>query len=269
MHGKHRVAAIQLTSTDDWANNLETAEGFIHEAADQGAELVGLPENFAFLRADSQTTPCGQTLDGEFLQRMATVAQQRQLHILCGSIPERIADSDLIYNTSVLLGPCGDRLAVYRKIHLFDVNLPGGAVFQESRFVRPGNEIIVIDTRLGKIGLTICYDLRFPEIYRRLTQAGAEIIFVPSAFTEYTGKDHWEVLLRARAIENLAYIVAPAQYGQHNPTRRSYGKSMIIDPWGNVIARASDKPGPILAEIDYDFQSKIRQELPCLNHIRL
>lgn len=269
MKATRRVAAIQLTSTDDWSANLETAEAFIEAAADQGAELVALPENFAYLRADSQTTPCAQTLDGEFLQRMAALAQRRRLYLLCGSIPERISDDERIYNTSVLLGPSGERLAVYRKIHLFDVNLQGHAVSQESRFVRPGQDVVVAETEWAKLGLTICYDLRFPELYRRLTLAGAQMIFVPAAFTEYTGKDHWEVLLRARAIENQVYIVAPAQYGQHHPGRRTYGKSMVVDPWGAVIAKASDKPGPIIAEIDFDFLTKIRQELPCLDHRRL
>lgn len=260
------VAAIQLTSTDQWEDNLQKSEAWISEAAVAGAHIVALPENFAYLRSEGEEIPCAQTLDGEFISRMKKLAMSHRIHILCGSIPERIPGSDKIYNTSVFLNSEGEIIAVYRKIHLFDVHMEGRADFRESKFVQAGEEVVSVDTEFGKVGLTVCYDLRFPELYRRLTRNGSRIIFVPSAFTEYTGKDHWSVLLRARAIENQVFVVAPAQFGQHNRKRRSYGKSMIVDPWGTMLATASDQEGMITAVLDLDFQDRIRRELPALEH---
>ena len=263
------VAAIQLTSTDDWKSNLDRSEALITEAASRGARIVGLPENFAFLRSEGEAIPCAQNLDGEFLSRMKVQAALHKIYLLAGSIPEITDEENKIFNTSVLFNPSGDAIAVYRKIHLFDVNMEGRAKFQESKLVKSGNAVVSADTEFGKVGITICYDLRFPELYRRLTHAGARIIFVPSAFTEFTGKDHWKVLLQSRAIENQVFIIAPAQFGSHSPKRRSYGKSMIIDPWGTVLATAPDTETVIYAELDFAMQDRIRKELPVLDHIRL
>ncbi len=263
------VAAIQLTSTEDWEGNLKRSEGLIAEAAGRGARIVALPENFAFLRSEGEAIPCPQSLEGEFLSRMKALAIRHKIYLLAGSIPEAIPGENRIYNTSAFLNPSGDIIAVYRKIHLFDAKLEGRANFQESRFVKAGNEVTTGSTEFGTVGLSVCYDLRFPELYRSLTKAGARVIFVPSAFTEYTGKDHWKVLLQARAIENQVYIVAPAQFGQHNPKRRSYGKSMIVDPWGTALATAPDCEGVIFADLDFELQDRIRRELPALDHIRL
>jgi predicted amidohydrolase len=173
-----------------------------------------------------------------------------------------------VRNTSVLLGPDGATLAVYRKIHLFDIDLPGMEHLKESRAVVPGDEAVLAETPFGKLGLSICYDLRFPELYRALTRAGARVLAVPSAFTERTGKDHWEVLLRARAIENLAFVVAPAQVGHHGRGRASHGHAMIVDPWGAVIAQVADGEGVALAELDFARQERVRGELPALTHVR-
>jgi predicted amidohydrolase len=263
------VAAIQLTSTDNSESNLERSEYFIRQAASRGAQIVALPENFAYLRSEGETVTCTQTLPGVFIQRMQLLAKELRVYILSGSIPEKIPESEKIYNTSVLINTSGDLSAIYRKIHLFDIMMEGRASFQESKLVKSGLDLATAETEFGIVGLTVCYDLRFPELYRRLTLAGARMIFVPSAFTEFTGKDHWEVLLRARAIENQLFIIAPAQYGQHNAKRRSYGRSMIVDPWGNIMAQAPDQECVILAELDLNHQDKIRKELPCLQHIKL
>jgi predicted amidohydrolase len=173
-----------------------------------------------------------------------------------------------VYNTSVLLGPDGATLAVYRKIHLFDIDLPGMEHLKESKAVRPGEEAVVGKAPFGAVGMTICYDVRFPELYRALVRAGARVLAVPSAFTERTGKDHWEVLLRARAIENLAYVVAPAQVGHHGRGRASHGHAMIVDPWGAVMAQVPDGEGVVLAELDFARQDRLRRELPALSHTR-
>lgn len=263
------VAAIQMTSTEDWEANLKKAEELIGSAADRGARIVALPENFAFLRSDGDEISFKQTLDGEILAKMKTTAAKHRIHLLCGTIPEAIPESRQVYNTSVLLDPHGEILSAYRKIHLFDVRLEGRAVFQESAFVRSGIEVVCAETEYGKMGLTVCYDLRFPELFRILTLMGSRIIFVPSAFTEFTGRDHWQVLLQARAIENQVYIIAPAQFGAHSQKRRSYGRSMIVDPWGSILACAPDQEGPVFAEVDFQLQDRIRKELPCLEHIKM
>jgi predicted amidohydrolase len=263
------AAACQMTSTADVERNLETAERLVGAAAARGAAFVGLPENFAFLRSEGEPVPDAQTLDGPWVQRMVELVRRHGLTLLLGSLPEVIPGDRRIHNTSLLLGPDGRTLAVYRKIHLFDIDLPGLTHLKESRAVAPGAEVVVAETALGPVGLSICYDLRFPELYRRLTRQGARVLLVPSAFTERTGKDHWEVLLRARAIENLAWVVAPAQTGVHGPGRASHGHAMIVDPWGTVVAQAPDGEGLALAELDFSLQDRLRRELPALDHTRL
>jgi deaminated glutathione amidase len=263
------AAAVQMTSTADVERNLDTAERLVDEAAAQGARFVALPENFGFLRAEGEPIARGQALDGAWVTRMAGVARRHGLTLLLGSLPEAIAGEARVHNTSVLLGPGGETLAVYRKVHLFDVDLPGMEHLKESKAVRPGTDVVVADTAFGRLGLSICYDLRFPELYRRQAAAGARVLAVPSAFTARTGQAHWEVLLRARAIENLAYVIAPAQWGQHNPRRASHGDAMIVDPWGVVLARRAEGEGVVSAEIDFERQERMRRELPALTHVRL
>ena len=232
-----KVAAIQLTSTADVEKNVAKATRWVRRATASGAQLVALPENFAHLRSEGRPITFKESLDGSLVGCFAELARGLGIHLLLGSFPERIPRSRRIHNTSVLLGPDGRKVAVYRKMHLFDIDIRGGAVLRESKTVEPGGPPVVADTPLGKLGLSICYDLRFPELYRELVRRGAVALFVPSAFTAFTGPHHWLPLLRARAIENLAWVVAPAQVGQHNARRRSHGETVIIDPWGKVVAR--------------------------------
>ena len=263
------AAVVQMTSTTDVERNLATAEALVARAAARGAVFVGLPENFAFLRAEGQPVPEPQDLDGPWVRRMADLARRTRVTLLLGSLPERVPGETRVRNTSVLLGPDGATLAVYRKIHLFDVGLAGMEHLEESRAVLPGDEIVTADTRLGPIGLSICYDVRFPELYRELARRGARVLCVPSAFTERTGKAHWEVLLRARAIENLAYVLAPAQVGEHGGGRASHGQAMIVDPWGAVVAQVPGGEGVAVAELDFERLERLRRELPALSHARL
>ena len=263
------AAVVQMTSTTDVEHNLATAEELVTRAAGQGARLVTLPENFAFLRSEGQPVPDAQPLDGPWVQRMAELARRHAITLLLGSLPERVEGDSRVRNTSVLLGPDGATLAAYRKVHLFDIDLPGMEHLKESRSVAPGSEVVVADTPAGRLGLSICYDLRFPELYRALAQRGARVLCVPSAFTERTGKAHWEVLLRARAIENLAYVLAPAQVGHHGGGRASHGQAMIVDPWGTVLAQVPDGEGVALAELDFARLERLRRELPALSHARL
>jgi predicted amidohydrolase len=263
------AAVVQMTSTADVERNLETAEALVREARRRGASFVALPENFALLRSEGEPVTEAQLLDGPWVARMAALARAHEVTLLLGSIPERIEGDSRVRNTSLLLGPDGAILAAYRKIHLFDIDLPGMEHLKESKSVVPGTELVVADTTIGRLGLSICYDLRFPELYRELVRRGAGVLAVPSAFTERTGKAHWEVLLRARAIENLAYVVAPAQVGHHGGGRASHGQAMIVDPWGVVVAQVADGEGVAVAELDFARQDRLRRDLPALDHTRL
>jgi predicted amidohydrolase len=260
-----------MTSTDDVEANLRAAGAFVEEAAAAGAALVALPENFAYLRREGLPVPCAQGLDGPIVAALRGWARRHRFWLLGGSFPEWIPGDPRVHNTSVLLSPEGEIEAVYRKIHLFDVDLrdQGGARFTESATVAPGKDTAVATTPFGGIGLSICYDLRFPELYRALAAQGARFLAVPSAFARETGRDHWEVLLRARAIENQAFVVAPAQWGRHGAERSSHGRSLIVDPWGLVLARAPDRPCAVWAECDLEHQDRIRASLPALAHRRL
>jgi len=262
------VAAVQMTSTADLERNLARAEKLVREAATAGADLVALPENFAYLRTEGELGGFRTTLGGELVRSMRDLAAELRCHLLLGSIPEEIPRSRKIHNTSVLIGPAGERLAVYRKIHLFDIEIRGSVELLESRSVAPGDRPVAVATRLGKLGLSICYDLRFPELYRKLVRRGAQLLFVPAAFTAYTGPHHWLPLLRARAIENQCWVVAPAQVGQHNPDRRSHGETVVIDPWGKVVARKARGQGSVCARIDLRALEEVRRGLPCLEHAR-
>jgi len=263
------AAVVQMTSTAEVERNLKAAETLVEQAAARGASFIGLPENFAFLRSEGQPVPEPQDLDGAWVRRMAALARRLGVTLLLGSLPERVPGDTRVRNTSVLLGPGGETLAVYRKIHLFDIDLPGMEHLKESKAVVAGDELVVASTPFGPIGLTICYDMRFPELYRELGRRGARVLCVPSAFTERTGKAHWEVLLRARAIENLAYVFAPAQVGHHGGGRASHGQAMIVDPWGAVLAQVPDGEGIALAELDFERLLRLRRELPALSHARL
>jgi predicted amidohydrolase len=258
-----------MTSTDDVAANLAAARAFVEEAAARGAALVGLPENFAFLRREGEPIPCAQGLDDEIVGTLRELASRHRVWLLGGTFPE--AAGERIHNTSVAVDPEGRIAAVYRKIHLFDVDLSaqGGLVYRESERVAPGRELALVEAPFGGIGLSVCYDVRFPELYRALAARGARFLAVPAAFARETGRDHWEVLLRARAIENQAFVIAAAQFGDHGGGRTSYGRSMIVDPWGLVLARAPDAPGVIVAECRLDQQDRIRAALPVLRHRRL
>ena len=263
------VAAAQMTSTADRARNLDVALRLVAEAADRGALLVGLPENFAFMGREEERIAGAETVDGPTIAALRDVARRRRVHVLAGSIAEKIPVPGKTANTSVLIADDGAVVATYRKIHLFDVSIPDGARYAESRTVEPGAEVVVAPTALGRIGLTICYDLRFPELYRRISALGADILCIPSAFTSFTGKDHWDVLVRARAIENQAYVLAPAQVGRHSPTRTTFGNAMVVDPWGVVLARCPDREGVCVARLDRARLEQVRRELPALEHRRL
>jgi predicted amidohydrolase len=263
------AAVVQMTSTTDVERNLAAAEALVQQAAARGAVFVGLPENFAFLRSEGQPVPAPQDLDGPWVRRMADLARRARVTLLLGSLPERVPGDERVRNTSVLLGPDGATLAAYRKIHLFDIDLAGMEHLKESKAVVPGTEVVTAETALGTIGLSICYDVRFPELYRELARRGARVLCVPSAFTARTGKAHWEVLLRARAIENLSYVLAPAQVGEHGGGRASHGHAMVVDPWGAVVAQVPDGEGVALAELDFERLERLRRELPALAHARL
>jgi predicted amidohydrolase len=263
------IAAAQMTSGPDKQQNLETAVRLVRRAAALGAKLVGLPENFSFMGPDTERAANAEALDGPTLSTMAGLARELSLTLLAGSILEAGGPGGRFYNTSVLFGPDGARLAVYRKIHLFDVDINDGATYRESDAIAPGTDVVAVDTQVGKLGMSVCYDLRFPELYRKLSAQGATLLSVPAAFTLMTGKDHWEVLLRARAIENQCYVLAPAQFGRHSEKRVTYGHALVADPWGLVIGRASEGEGLAVGEVDPDVLRRVRQSIPCLSHRRL
>src|SRR6202162_3549514 len=263
------AAAIQMTAGSDKAANLDRAERLIRLAAAPGANLVAWPETFNWRGKRSEEAAAAEPLEGESLAAISRLARELSLHIVAGSITEHAPGQSKRYNTSVLIGPDGTRLAVYRKIHLFDVDLPGRVTIKESDAKLAGAEVVWAPIALATIGLSVCYDLRFPELYRRLAFAGARIITIPSAFTFPTGEAHWDVLIRARAIENQCYVIAPAQFGPNVHGFSDYGNSMIVDPWGRVLARAADMEGVVIAPIDLEYLERVRRELPSLANTRL
>src|SRR6266508_955891 len=262
-----RAAAVQLNSTGDYERNLEVAERLVRGAVDAGAELVVLPEKWTVLGDPETLRAAAQPLDGPALTAAAGWASELGIHLVAGSIAERVPGQEKLSNTSVLLGPDGERLAVYRKIHMFDVDVDEVA-YRESAAEEPGDEIVVADAGGVPLGLTVCYDLRFPELYRILALREARVVTVPSAFTERTGRDHWEVLLRARAVENQVFIVAADQIGEAPPHYRSFGRSLIADPWGVVLAEAPDRECFVSAELDFSSLDRIRQSLTSLANRR-
>jgi predicted amidohydrolase len=260
-----RAAAIQLNSTGDKARNLDAAERLVRAAAADGAELVALPEKWSLLAGGEQLLAGAEPLDGPTLTAARGWARELGIHLLAGSVSERTEGK--AFNTSVLIGPDGADLAVYRKIHMFDVEA-GGVVYRESEHEQPGEEIVTAPFGPLTAGLTVCYDLRFPELYRILALRGAQLIAVPSAFTFATGRDHWEVLLRARAIENQVFVLAPNQVGEAPPHFSSFGHSTIVDPWGEVLATAPDEECTVAADLDLAAQERVRESLPSLANRR-
>jgi predicted amidohydrolase len=261
-----RVAAVQLNSTAEKERNLEVAESLVRAAAAEGAALVALPEKWNLLGLGEQLVAGAEPLDGPTLEAARSWARELGIHLLAGSIPER-AEGEKAFNTSVLIGPDGEDVAVYRKIHMFDVDV-GGVSYRESEHEEPGSEIVTAPVGELTAGLTVCYDLRFPELFRILAVRGARLITLPSAFTLLTGRDHWEVLVRARAIENQVFMVAPNQVGEAPPQYSSYGRSAIVDPWGVVLAMAPDEECFVIAELDLSAQERIRGALPSLANRR-
>jgi predicted amidohydrolase len=262
-----RAAAVQLNSTDEYDRNLEVAERLVRGAAADGAELVVLPEKWTVLGSPEAIRSSAEPLDGPALSAAAGWARELGIFLVAGSVPEVVPDQQKLANTSVLFNASGEQLAVYRKIHMFDVEV-GDVSYRESEIEQAGDQIALGDAKGTMVGLTVCYDLRFPELYRILALRGARVITVPSAFTERTGRDHWEVLIRARAIEDQVFMVAAGQIGFAPPHYRSYGRSMIVDPWGVVLAQAADTECFVSTDLDFARQDEVRDRLPALSHRR-
>ena len=264
------AAAIQFTSTPDSNDNLNRIQKFLREASQLGAELTVIPENFGFLGPESQKLSHAQSIEnGPFIAAIREVAAQCNMAVIAGGIPEIGPDPGHVYNTSVFVGRSGEILGSYRKMHLFDIELRGGFSFKESSCVAPGEEPVVVAFEGWNVGLSVCYDLRFPEYYRALVEKGADILTVPAAFTLETGKDHWDILLRARAIENQAYVIAAGQFGFHLKGRVSWGKSCIIDPWGTILACAPESEYVVLSRLDPAHLEETRANLPCWSHRKI
>jgi nitrilase len=271
MSERFLAACVQLTSGADVGKNLETCARLCREARERGAKLAVLPENFAFmgLHEADKFAVAEAVGEGPIWRGLEAMARDNGIWVVAGGMPERAPEEGKVYNTLVAVAPDGRIASRYRKIHLFDVDIPGGAQFKESGTVLPGTETVVLETPWTRVGLSICYDLRFPELYRSLVGSGARVVVVPAAFTLHTGKDHWHALLRARAIENQVYVLAAGQFGRHNEKRVTYGHSVVIDPWGTILAEAPDRECVVVAELDLSFQDKVRRELPALTHRRL
>ncbi len=263
-----RAGAIQLNSTEDTERNLATADRLVRDAVGRGAELVVLPEKWSVLGTGDQLAAGAQTLDGSCIAWARATARELGIDLVAGSIVERVPGEEKFRNTSVHVGPDGEVRSIYRKIHLFDVEVDG-VRYRESDHEQGGDEVVVSVLASGvPIGMSVCYDVRFPELFRQLSARGAQVLAVPSAFTLATTRDHWEVLLRARAIENQCFVIAPNQIGEHPGGFRSGGRSMIVDPWGIVLASAPDAETAIVAELDFDRLRSVRERLPALEHRR-
>ena len=261
-------AAIQLNAGPDKKRNIENATKLIKKAALRGAKLITLPEVFSWRGSRKHILDNCEPIPGPTSLRMSELAATLNVFLLCGSIIETNPEGSRPFNTSFLLNPRGKIIAYYRKLHLFKIHRRGISTIDETRIYTSGNEVVTARIPFCRVGFTICYDLRFPELYRRLADSGAGIIFVPSSFTYETGKAHWEILLRARAIENQVYIIAPNQYGKDHSGNRHYGHSLIVDPWGTVISQCSNGETIIYGELDINHLKKARKMLPSLRHKR-
>lgn len=263
---KYQIGVIQMDTRDNYEENMEAACRFIDEAAAKGAKLVTFPEVFNYIGTEPREAE--EIPNGPTITLMAKKAREHHIWIHCGSISEVNPNGEKKYNTTVLLNPEGEEVARYRKLHAFDITLADGTETRESDRMQIGNDIVMVDTELGKFGLSICYDIRFPELYRYMAQNGCQVLFHTSEFPDATGKDHWEIILRTRAVENTCYVVAAGQIGKKRGTSLSYGSSLVADPWGTVIARAKETAGVTMAEIDLDYLDKVRRDLPCLKNKR-
>ena len=266
------VAAVQLSSQNRVAENLATCAELCAAAATRGARLVVLPENFAFMGPDSERGHHAEVLgdvDAPIQRALASLARRHAIFVVGGGMPERSDNAERPFNTAVVFDPSGTIVGSYRKIHLFDVDLVDGTTLRESQTTTSGSDPVLIRIDDFGVGLSICYDMRFPELYRALVRLGAEILLAPSAFTLHTGKDHWHVLLRARAVESQCYVVAAAQWGKHPLGRTTYGHALIADPWGTVIAECSDGRGFALGTVDSGRLKSVRASLPSLEHRKL
>ncbi|HEY5937862.1 MAG TPA: carbon-nitrogen hydrolase family protein [Kofleriaceae bacterium] len=266
-----RVGAVQMCSTADLQANLAVCRDRIAQAAGNGARLVVLPENFSFLgRSERDKLAIAERLDarGPIVSALSELAAKHGVWLVGGGTPEVVEGDDRrTYNTALVIDPSGTLVARYRKIHLFDVDIPGGATLRESDATRAGDELVVVDIEGARVGLSICYDVRFPELYRRLVKdRGANVLLVPAAFTAHTGAAHWELLLRARAVEDQAWVVAAAQWGRHNDKRESFGHTLVIDPWGTIAGERLEGDGVVVATLDGAAVEKRRTQMPCLDH---
>jgi len=267
-----KVAALQMNSGADVRDNLELADTLLAAAAGDGCDMAVLPENFALMpaRGRDKAAHAEQPGSGPIQDFLSAAARRHGLWIVAGSMPLASPEAERVYGACVVVDDNGATRSIYRKIHLFDVDLPErGESYRESNSMYPGDTPAVVDTPLGIVGLTICYDVRFPELYRRLVDDGATLLTVPSAFTVTTGRAHWHTLLRARAIENLAWVVAPGQFGEHPDGRSTYGHTLIVDPWGKIVAELPDGNGHVSAVVDRDRLDKLRREFPALKNRRL
>jgi len=267
-----RVASVQLQSQDNVEQNLEVCRRLVGNARRDGAKLVLLPENFAYFGEDVGKQRVAERLadpDGKIQTALSELARSAEVFLVAGGFPEASSDPARPYNTALAYGPDGRLVCSYRKIHMFDVSLRDGSVLSESNATTPGDSLVTFDIGRFKVGLSICYDLRFPELFRGLVERGANVLLVPAAFTAHTGKDHWHTLLRARAIESQSFVVAAGQWGKHPLGRTTYGHSLVVDPWGTIIAEASDKVGVIGATLELDYLEQVRAAVPCLANRRL
>ncbi|KAL2526135.1 Nitrilase-like protein 2 [Abeliophyllum distichum] len=265
-----RVAAAQMTSINDLSANFATCSHLVKEAASAGAKLLCFPENFSYVGSKSgDSLKIAESLDGPVMTKYCSLARESNIWLSLGGFQEKGPDDAHLCNTHVLIDDAGNIRSTFRKMHLFDVDVPGGAVYKESSFTEAGKDIVAVDSPFGCLGLTVCYDLRFPELYQQLRfHHDAQVLLVPAAFTTVTGQAHWEVLLRARAIETQCYVIAAAQAGKHSDERESYGDSMIIDPWGTVIGRLPDRlsTGIAVADIDFSLIDSVRSKMPIAQH---
>lgn len=262
-----RVAVVQMNSRDDKRANWARAGALLAEAAARGAEIVVLPELWSYLGPKERHAEAAEAIPGPTSEFLAEIVRRHRLWLVAGSYLEKVAGEPRSFNTSLALGPDGEIAARYRKLHLFDVDVDGRS-YRESASMSAGRDVVTAELNGISVGLTICYDLRFPELYRRLAVKGAKIVTVPSAFTRETGKDHWEVLLRCRAIENQVFVLAAAQVGTHPPGHACYGNALVADPWGVVLARAGYQECVVTADLNLDYQEQVRKELPSLSHRR-
>jgi len=263
------IATAQMTSTSDKAHNLDCAEQIIADAARLGAKLVGLPENFLFFGdKENATLLAAESIEGTSISRLKNCAKINRIWLSLGGFQEKAPRENKIYNTHIIINDQGEVAAIYRKIHLFSVMLPDGSTYQEANSVDPGDEAVICPTPFAVMGLSICYDLRFFGLYHVLRDRGAELLLIPAAFTAITGKAHWEVLLRARAIETQSYVLASAQIGCHHQSRATHGHAMIIDPWGTVLAQCGQNGQLAIAEIDLTYLRMLRQQMPVWQHRR-